>query len=149
MSHVCQTCGQKTRSRPQLNRFMALMEAAYQNWPESHEFQPRDMEHLRKWLVIKAGFRSSKIIRYENWMPKNDTVLDLFALTVEAVVSASGAYPFIEVYPDHVVVTTAETVSRRTGHNKACEIFRAVDEVLEIETGARADDYLNAMENVA
>lgn len=149
MSHICQACGQKARSRPQLNRFHALMEAAYQNWPDTHEFRPKDKEHLRKWLVIKAGFGVAKEIRLEGWMPRNDTIMDLLGLTIEAAIQAAGAHPFVEVYPDKVIVTSAESISYKTSHSKACEIFRAVDEVLEIETGTSADDLLNAMAGAA
>jgi hypothetical protein len=56
----CPECGCvliKRRS-PQLHRyFFATIKSAYDNWPESHEFQPTDTEHLRAWLECKAGHR--------------------------------------------------------------------------------------------
>jgi len=45
------------RSRRQDGRFFAaLHEVVSQgHWPESHDFQPVDAEHLRAWLLVKVG----------------------------------------------------------------------------------------------
>lgn len=36
-------------------KFFAAIAAAYEQWPESHEFQPESSEHLRAWLLCKVG----------------------------------------------------------------------------------------------
>jgi hypothetical protein len=56
----CHSCGvllTKPRSEPDHRRFFALINAAFHHWPESHEFHPDNSEHLRAWLLCKAGYR--------------------------------------------------------------------------------------------
>ena len=36
--------------------FFAVITEAFKNWPEGHEFQPESTEHLRAWLLCKAGW---------------------------------------------------------------------------------------------
>jgi hypothetical protein len=45
----------KPRSLPQHNRFFALIAATYNHWPEGKNFRPQNAEHLRAWLLVKAG----------------------------------------------------------------------------------------------
>lgn len=60
----CRWCGceqddkAKPRSVEQLRRFFAVLKAMHHHWPEKHEFQPHDEEHLRKWVLCKAGHRT-------------------------------------------------------------------------------------------
>ena len=35
--------------------FFAVLAEAFKNWPEAHEFKPESPEHLRAWLLCKAG----------------------------------------------------------------------------------------------
>lgn len=32
-----------------------MIALAYQQWPETHPFEPQNAEHLRKWLTVTAG----------------------------------------------------------------------------------------------
>lgn len=46
----------KPRSLDQLRRFFSVLRAMYSHWPETVEqFQPHSEEHLRKWILCKAG----------------------------------------------------------------------------------------------
>lgn len=46
----------KPRSLEQLRRFFGVLRAMYHHWPEKvEEFQPHSEEHLRKWILCKAG----------------------------------------------------------------------------------------------
>lgn len=46
----------KPRSLEQLRRFFGVLRAMYSHWPETvEEFQPHSEEHLRKWILCKAG----------------------------------------------------------------------------------------------
>ena len=54
----------KSRSTPQHRRYFALIKAAFQHWPESHDLQFGSAEGLRDYLQLKAGFGTvHKIIR--------------------------------------------------------------------------------------
>ena len=35
--------------------FWAIIDRAYQSWPEDHEFKPTSKYHLYGWLLIEAG----------------------------------------------------------------------------------------------
>lgn len=55
----CPACRQRLPSPRNLKRhnlLFALLEPALHQWPEGHEFQPLDREHLRGWLLCKAGW---------------------------------------------------------------------------------------------
>lgn len=60
---TCQHCGcgtkdrgPKPRSVAQLRRFFGMLRAMYQHWPDGDDiFQPHSEEHLRKWVICKAG----------------------------------------------------------------------------------------------
>lgn len=43
------------RSTQDHRRFFAVLQAAFHHWPEAHDFQPESVEHLRAWLLCKAG----------------------------------------------------------------------------------------------
>lgn len=54
----------KSRSTPQHRRYFALIKAAFNHWPHSHDIQFGSAEGLRDYLQLKAGFGTvHKIIR--------------------------------------------------------------------------------------
>jgi hypothetical protein len=50
----------KQRSTAQHRRFFGLVKAAYDQWPENHQFDPDNEDHLRAWLLVKAKHRTIK-----------------------------------------------------------------------------------------
>lgn len=62
---LCPTCGAPARQRSDVAHkfvFKAIAKA-FENWPEANEFQPRDPEHLRAYLLLRVGHR------YESELP--------------------------------------------------------------------------------
>jgi len=58
-AQTCPTCGAPARHRSDEHHrlFFAVIKQVFDNWPEHFEqFQPRDAEHLRAWLLIEAGW---------------------------------------------------------------------------------------------
>lgn len=54
---ACPMCGNADpfdRSDEHHKLFFAIVKVAFDNWPETHPFVPRDAEHLRAWLLIEA-----------------------------------------------------------------------------------------------
>lgn len=47
----------KVRSTKHHRRFFAMIKATFDAWPETHAFQPKSAEELRKWLTAKAGYK--------------------------------------------------------------------------------------------
>jgi hypothetical protein len=45
------------RYPPRHKLFFATIKAVFDQWPELHEFQPDDENHLRHWLLVKAKHR--------------------------------------------------------------------------------------------
>ena len=75
--------GRDRRSGKDHSRFFALIDKAFDQWPEHHGFRPRDSEHLRGYLLVTVGHIDVK------WIPappeyETPALLVLFRLTVEA-----------------------------------------------------------------
>ena len=57
-SDACDKCGQKLphpRNEARHKLFFAVLKPAMKQWPESAEFQPEDVDHLRSFLLCKSG----------------------------------------------------------------------------------------------
>lgn len=68
----CPECGvvladaRQHRSDPHHRLFFAVLDRALENWPEGEKFQPEDSEHLRSYVLIKAGHFINLDLRCEN-----------------------------------------------------------------------------------
>lgn len=141
----CPQCGceieqkakSKARSVPQHRRYFALVRAAWMHWPEGHHFCPQSEEHLRRWLQAKAGHRDVITI---------DAGFMSAAQAVAAVAGAmrqAGPYAFISNSETKLYVVTSKSISfDALPHLAACALFDAVAEVIESETGIKADDMI-------
>jgi hypothetical protein len=127
----------KSRSIEQHNRFFAIVSALYHQWPERHPFQPDSEEHLRAWLLIKAGHR---II----------ATFDLAGMTPEAI----NTIPAISVamFRKHVwawadggklKVAAAKSISiygkEAIGHQEFCKVNDDVESVIREDVGLDPD----------
>lgn len=148
----CPTCGvdaKSSRSSPDHRRFFGLIAAAFHHWPEAHEFQASDAEHLRGWLLCKAGFceRTSVecALAYDN-----PSAAKLVALACEGAMRASGGRGFIRVHRDHIVVFTPKSIAWDKIDQKVFNDVRdRVTAVIEQETGLEADRLLKETEAAA
>lgn len=148
MKHIdhCPHCGVsleapkrgKPRSVPQHRRYFALVRAAWMHWPEKHNFRPQSEEHLRRWLQAKSGHREVVTI---------DTLEMTPAQAVSAVAGAmrnAGPYAFVSNVETKLYVVTSKSVSfDDLPHISACALFDAVAEVIEVETGIKADEMIS------
>lgn len=60
---VCKTCCQKLPSPRNVERhnlLFAILKPAMEQWPEGHAFQPMSAEHLRAWLLVEAGWCTTR-----------------------------------------------------------------------------------------
>ena len=66
---VCKCCGQELPSPRNAERhklFFAILPKAFESWPSTYEeFQPMSTEHLRKWLIYKAGWATMRELAIE------------------------------------------------------------------------------------
>lgn len=147
---ACPHCGceiekaGKPRSPEQHRRFFALIRAAYQQWPESAEFQPDNEEHLRKWLTAAAGYRDGTDIAVP-FAENEPSVTKLVSIAVEASVRAAGGYAFVRPDANGGRLRVYKPKSIRFGTMGPAEFGKLCDdvsEVIEREIGVSADDLL-------
>jgi len=135
----CPECGcvikdDKPRSNPQHRRFFGMIAAAYHQWPEQFkEFQPLDAEHLRAWLLIKAGHRHVEHVDV-NVEQLSNRELALMKRAYESPVRvrrAKKVYRFWRIYQGIAVVLEPLSVSfDEMAHDKACKIMNEVDDIV-------------------
>ena len=137
---LCPECGfilkkgDRERSTPQLKRFFKVVRAAHTNWPHSHQFQPRNYQHLRYWLEHKCGHsKVVKTIRCESVDSKA-----LTSLLTAIVATSDDVKQFIELEGSRIVVCRAESINYHAmDHWAACQLFSDVEDFIEAETGFR------------
>lgn len=143
----------RLRSRADHNRLFALIEKAIPQWPENHEFQPRDAEHLRSWLLVKVGHINVKSIPYPD--PKSceefPALKAIFRLTVESTGKAfedDAGYVDYRVSSSGVEVVKARSISERNGtvvgQKAFAPIREAVEALIEEVIGVPAEQLLRA-----
>jgi len=130
----------KPRSVEQHRRFFGLIAAAFHHWPDGHEFQPSSSEHLRAWLLCKAGYRDVVTVPVESDHP---AIIKLALLAVEGALRAARAHAFVRPHGSGLAVFTAKSISfHALPHGEFQSVNDAVQEIIEGETGMRVDDLL-------
>jgi len=156
---VCPHCGcssdpaKRPRSVAQLRRFFAVLRAMANHWPEGHEFQPESQEHLRKWIICRAGpeFRESVDIPLE-FATEQPGLTKLAAMAIQSAIVWAGAFAFIR--PDsnggRVRVYRAKSMAL---HKMAPAEFNALNDAVEAayeaETGMKPDTVLDEQQRAA
>ena len=145
---LCDHCpARQGRSLPQHRRYFSLIRAAHMHWPEAHEFQPDNEDHLRKWLQCKAGHYSTTRIEVPSADP---AIMTLARLAAESAVKAAGGTAWIKCVEDTLIVFTPLSIAfDKLGHNSACALFDDVAQVIAAEMGIKADDLLRETEQAA
>jgi hypothetical protein len=141
----CPHCGKiitKHRSSPDHRRFFAVIQRAFEHWPEAHEtFAPESPEHLRAWLLCKAGFREATPIMLPD--DATDHMRGLFRLAIEASVRAAGGYAWVVPYQSGAAVVKPKSIAwSKVGQSEFSEIRSAVEEIIAAEVGVTADELL-------
>jgi len=94
----CDKCGQKLqhpRNEARHKLFFAVLKPAFDQWPEQYEFQPENEEHLRAWLLTKAGHNTADNIETHEGIP--ESVIP--ALTIFINSMATGKPRFLKRLP--------------------------------------------------
>lgn len=117
-----------------------MIKAAFSNWPEAHEFQPRNAENLRRWLQCKAGHYTTQRIE----VPSDDpAIIKLARLAAEATLRAAGADAWVKPYGDCLVVFSPKSIAfDKLSHKDACALLADVEDIIETELNCKADDLL-------
>ena len=148
---TCPCCGYnlsakaKPRSLEQHKRFFALMNAVYTHWPESHERQFANVEELRSFLTIKAGYR---IVGAE--IPLTGMSKEKALFIVEAGIRGAGSYAIPVFYKDKLIIFKPKSIA--FGNMTPADfnaLNDAVSTVIEQETGIPAEQILRETEAAA
>lgn len=141
----------KPRSVEQLRRFFAMLRAMFSHWPEKVEFQPDSLEHLRKWVLCKAGHRDATDIPVA-FAEDQPGLTKLAAIAIEAAIKAAGGFPFVRAHPDGGLVRVFKAKSIAFDKLGQAEFNRLNDEVelaYASETGLDPEQVLKESERAA
>lgn len=139
---TCPHCGKggKRRSIEQHRRYFALCKLAFDNWPETHDFQPDNVEHLRKWLQIKSGYRTAQEIEVARTDPQS---LKIMEATLRAAMKATSDYAWTVTHGKKLYVIASKSIAfDKISHGEFCTLNNLVQEVIEAETGISTDDLM-------
>lgn len=137
------------RSPADHRRFFGVIRAAFHHWPEAHEFQPDSEEHLRKWLLCKAGYRDVTMIPVE-FADDQPGLVKRITIAAESAVKAAGGYAFLRPHGEGIAVFAAKSIKWDTLDQKQFNAIRdAVESVIESETGLKPDEILKQTEAAA
>lgn len=133
----CPHCGRSSdsRSSPQHRRFFKLIEAAFYYWPDNHDFQPHDKEHLRAYLLVEA--------KHLGILEREGEITERTALEMQAVMRALGKYTRIRPGRDCYFIMYPLSISYgKLKHKEACKVFNDVDEIIRNVIGVQSTDQL-------
>jgi hypothetical protein len=139
----CPHCGceveAKKRSAPDHRRLFAIINNAFAQWPEGHDFQPDNSEHLRAWLIAKAGWREATPIA----LPENatDAMQVLFRLSIEAAIKAAGGTAFVVPYRRGVAVVRPKSMAfSEMSQQEFSKLRDAITDILEATLGCKVEE---------
>lgn len=156
----CPECGavlERPRSKPHHNRLFALISAAAENWPESHEFQPEGAtdharaEHLRAWLLCKAGYSQAREVPVA-YSDDNPGLAKLTAIAIEAAFREAKTYAFVRPHPHGgscAVYSPRSIAWAKLSQKDFTPIAEAIEGVIESVVGVDAETLLRGHERAA
>lgn len=136
---TCPRCGDKDRSTPQHRRFFKLVSVAYEHWPETYnKFRPENSEHLRAYLLCKAGWRTE--VSFEM---KNRQAINIAALAVKSLMRQMGNYTWVAMKGEALVVYAPKSISyKEAKHREICRVFTDAEDIICDIIGVRNGDEL-------
>ena len=150
----CPSCGfpltehSRARSPQDHRRFFKLIHSTYHHWPEANAFTPDSAEHLRAFLLCKAGYRDVTMIPCPEYADAK--TIQMISAAAAAALKASKSYAFIRPHAGGLAVFSPKSIAwdklDQSGFNR---IRDAVEAVIRDETGMEPDDILNHTEEAA
>jgi Protein of unknown function (DUF1367) len=125
----------RPRRRKPHSMFFAAIARAFENWPELHEFQPENPEHLRAWLLVKAGYRS---IFGESMNRLNNNPMRMLEFVKSAMERqrSAGGYSFVTEHRGSIVQIVPESIAfSELDEDQFRPLRDAVYQLIEHHTG--------------
>lgn len=136
----CPHCGcvlSKPRSPKAHRFFFAMMDAAYDNWPATHEFQPTDCEQLRAWLLCqtKHSVRIGNLLNVN--FPDPDRQIDFLNMAVAAVRQHGYGLPITDGHGYVELIIPKSIAYDKLDEKEFSPIRDDVFELIEKNTGMK------------
>ena len=132
------------RSLAQHKRFFAVIAAAFNHWPESHRFQPDNEEHLRAWLLVRAGHHTVKTFYL------NDDATETARVVPIVMAMMTGKHSWCRSRGNELHVCVPQSIAfDKMEHAAFCKLNDDVDEVIRVETGLDPEKLLRETEAAA
>lgn len=101
---------EQPRSPAHHRLFFAVIAWAHKHWPETHEFEPSSEEHLRAWLLCKAGYRTTTHYSLSDIPEKRRDVVVQTVAAVIGQVLAGKEFAFVAPHRDGLAVHTPQSI---------------------------------------
>lgn len=135
----CPRCGaEPRRSKPQNSRYHVLMQAAFDHWPQAHAFQPRNREHLRKWLQVQAGHKVVKRIDAPKGLDVQTLKRFVTMLFQQSADHVFATVIYLRSTSEPIAVELHISKSTRfeeLPHREACRLFDDIGNIIKAEIG--------------
>lgn len=153
--HHCPECGAifeteskkaKDRSTPQHRRLFAAVRAAFFAWPDTSEFRPKNEEHLRHWLTVRAErFDVKQTARIESTDPDK-----LYALFCAFMKHSEDNNLFLELDGNLLIEKKAHSIAfEAMSQHDFNKLNEAIAEIIEIEVGVSVEKLLREKDKAA
>ena len=127
------------RSSKHHRLFFGAIFKAFMNWPESHEFQPQNDEHLRAWLLCKAKYCTCVLHTIDH----KDAIAWAMNFALKELVSDDG-YKFLRWSEKQVAVYRPKSIAwGKLPQDEFNKISQSVSDILKAEINMSLDDFKN------
>lgn len=135
------------RSRAHHGFVFAFLSEVYAKWPKDHDFQPRDEDHLRGWLIFEAGFIDEQEISFADELAPMD--LAYLVRTLVAILDVTiKTYYNLEVRNGKLVYQKPKSIAFERMHEAEFrELTQAMFLVIYQHTGLDADQHWQAWQD--
>jgi len=143
---TCPMCGAPARHRSDAaHRFVfKAIAKAVENWPEQHDFQPRDAEHLRAYLLLKIGHR------HESELPIGAMSPEAAARLLVTFVKTVHAHATVIVKGKRVIAIWPRSMSyRELGKVAFGRVSQAICDEIKGTIGVDAETLVKGSEQAA
>jgi len=118
---------------------MKLVSVAYEHWPENYtKFRPESSEHLRAWLLCKAGWITEVSLEMKPGRVMNNTALAIMSLDRQR-----GLFSWVRQRGESIVIFAPRSISYKAAkHREVCRVFQDAEDIICEIIGVRDGDQL-------
>jgi hypothetical protein len=121
------------RSVEQHRRFFGMIRKAHEQWPDQHDFQALNAEHLRAWLLCMVGHHHVETVQIDV-TKLSEFEVALMRAAYESPYRASKKkvlYRFWRIRNGHAYVISPLSIAfEECKHEDVCKVMRQVDELV-------------------